>query len=209
MSNKTRTLVVNPENPQLRLIRQAAECLRRGGVICYPTDTVYGMGCDIEDQKAVKRIYQLKRRPKSKPFSFMCGDLKDISTYCHVSNTAYRILKKNLPGPYTFVLPASKMVPKILITKQKTVGIRVPDNPICNALIGELGSPIITTSAIEIEESIQPVTEAFLIEERMGNQIDLIIDGGPVYPSPSTIVSLINDEIEILREGKGDISRFL
>jgi len=200
-------LSINPDNPQPRLISQAVKCLQQGGVICYPTDTVYGIGCDIFNQKAVKRIYRLKRRAIDKPFSFMCADLKDISKYCLVANAAYRLMKKNLPGAYTFILPTLKIVPKIMISKQKTVGIRVPDNAICRALIEELGNPILTTSAV-VEDDTEPMAEAFEIEERLGNQLDMIIDGGPVYPAPSTVVSLANDEVEILRYGKGDTSQF-
>ncbi len=198
---------INQDNPQPRLISQIVKYLRQGGVICYPTDTVYGIGCDIFNQKAVKRIYRIKQRAKDKPFSFMCADLKDLSKYCLVSNTAYRLMKKNLPGAYTFILPTLKIVPKIMTSKQKTVGIRVPDNAICRALIEELGNPILTSSAV-VGDDEGPMTEAFEIEDRLGNQLDAIIDGGPVYPAPSSVVSLINDDVEILRYGKGDISQF-
>jgi len=198
---------INPDNPQPRLIRQTAEKLRNGAVICYPTDTVYGIGCDIFNQKAIKKIYQIKKRPKDKPFSFMCSNLKNVSDYGHVSNQAYRIMKKALPGPFTFVLSATKIVPKIMTTKQKTVGIRVPDNNICLALIEELGNPIVTTSAIPDEEG-EPLSEAYQFDELLGNMVDLVIDGGMVYPDPSTVVSFTADEPEILRQGKGDISRF-
>ena len=137
----------------------------------------------------------------------MCADLKDLSKYCLVSNTAYRLMKKNLPGPYTFILPTLKIVPKIMISKQKTVGIRVPDNAISRALIEELGNPILTTSAV-VGDHEEPMTEAFEIEDRLGNQVDAIIDGGQVFAAPSTIVSLLKDDIEILRYGKGDTSQF-
>lgn len=200
-------LYINPDNPQARLIQKAADYLKQGGILCYPTDTVYGIGCDIFNQKAVKRIFQLKKRPKHKPFSFMCSSLKNVSIYCHVSNMAYRLMKKNLPGPYTFILPAMKIVPKILTTKQKTVGIRVPDNPISIALVESLGNPLLTTSAI-FNPDDPPMQEAFEIEDKIGNQIDMIIDGGPVYPAPSTIVSLIDDTPVVLREGKGDPTLF-
>lgn len=200
-------LSINPENPQPRLISQAVNFLRQGGVICYPTDTVYGIGCDIFNQKAIKRIYQIKKRPQHKPFSFMCADLKDLSKYCYVSNTAYRLMKKNLPGAYTFILPTLKIVPKIMTTKQKTVGIRVPDSAICRALIEELGNPILTTSAVAEDEN-GSMAEAYEIEESLGSQLDIIIDGGPVYPAPSSVVSLVNDDIEVLRYGKGDTSQF-
>jgi tRNA threonylcarbamoyl adenosine modification protein (Sua5/YciO/YrdC/YwlC family) len=137
----------------------------------------------------------------------MCADLKDLSQYCHVSNTVYRLMKKKLPGAYTFILPTLKIVPKIMVTKQKTVGIRVPDHEICRALITELGNPILTTSAATVDED-RFLTELFEIEERLGNQLDVIIDGGRVYPAPSTVVSLLNDEIEIVRQGKGDTGDF-
>jgi len=200
-------LNINPQNPQARLIKQAADAMRKGAVICYPTDTVYGIGCDMFNQKAVKRIHQIKKRPTHKPFSFMCSNLKNVSDYCHISNTSYRIIKKHLPGPYTFILQATKLVPKIMITNQKTVGIRVPDNPISLALIEALGNPIVNSSVI-LNPDEQPITEAYEIEERLGNQIDIIIDGGPVYPEPSSVISLISDVPEIIRAGKGDISSF-
>jgi tRNA threonylcarbamoyl adenosine modification protein (Sua5/YciO/YrdC/YwlC family) len=198
---------INPDNPQPRHIKQIAEKLRSGAVICYPTDTVYGIGCDIFNQKAIKRIFQIKKRAKYKPFSFMCSSLKNVNDYGHVSNMAYRIMRKALPGPFTFVLPASKLVPKIMITKQKTVGIRVPDNNICLALIEELGNPILTTSAI-LDKEGDPLSEAYEFDELLGNMIDLVIDGGMVFPDPSTIVSFTGEEPEILRQGKGDVSRF-
>ena len=198
---------INPDNPQPRHIRQIAEKLRSGAVICYPTDTVYGIGCDIFNQKAIKKIFQIKKRAKHKPFSFMCSSLKNVNDYGHVSNMAYRIMRKALPGPFTFVLSASKLVPKIMITKQKTVGIRVPDNNICLALIEELGNPILTTSAI-LDKEGDPLSEAYEFDELLGNMIDLVIDGGMVFPDPSTIVSFTGEEPEILRQGKGDVSQF-
>jgi tRNA threonylcarbamoyl adenosine modification protein (Sua5/YciO/YrdC/YwlC family) len=198
---------INQDNPQPRHIRQIAEKIRNGAVICYPTDTVYGIGCDIFNQKAIKKIFQIKKRAKHKPFSFMCSGLKNVNDYGHVSNMAYRIMKKALPGPFTFVLSASKLVPKIMITKQKTVGIRVPDNNICLALIEELGNPILTTSAI-LDKEDAPLSEAYEFDELLGNMVDLVIDGGMVFPDPSTIVSFTGDEPEILRQGKGDASQF-
>ena len=199
-------LAINPENPQPRLIKRVADQLRSGAVLCYPTDTVYGIGCDIFNQKAIKRVFQMKRRARHKPFSFICSDLKNITNYGYISNIAYKLMKKNLPGSYTFVLPATKLVPKIMITKQKTVGIRVPENNICLALVKELGNPILTTSAI-LEDS-PPLSEAYEFEELLGKTVDLVIDGGFVYPNPSTVVSLIDNYPEILRKGKGDVSQF-
>ncbi|MBW2506624.1 MAG: threonylcarbamoyl-AMP synthase [Deltaproteobacteria bacterium] len=198
---------INPDNPQPRSIKQIADKLRNGAVICYPTDTVYGIGCDIFNQKAIKKIFQIKKRPIHKPFSFMCSSLKNVSDYGYVSNMAYRIMRKALPGPFTFVLQANKIVPKIMITKQKTVGIRVPQNNICLALIEALGNPILTTSAI-LNEKGEPLSEAYEFDELLGNMVDLVIDGGMVYPDPSTIVDFSGDEPEILRLGKGDISQF-
>ncbi len=202
-------LSINPENPEPRKIGQAVEILRNGGVVCYPTDTMYGIGCDIYNSRAVKRVYQIKKRPKHKPFSFMCSDLKNIARYSHVSNIAYRLMKKNLPGAYTFVLPGTKLVPKIMLTRQKTVGIRVPDNPICLALVKALGNPILNTSATTDTGDHAPLSEAYEVEELYGRQLDLIIDGETVYPDPSTVISLIGDYPEILREGKGDTTPFL
>ena len=199
---------INPYNPQARLISRVVATLKRGGVICYPTDTMYGVGCDIFNQKAVKRVYQLKKRPRNKPFSFMCSSLKNISQYGHVGNVAYRLMRKNLPGPYTLVLSGSKLVPKIMLTRQKTVGIRVPDNPICLAIIEELGNPLLNTSAFR-EEQQEPVVDALDVNALFGKQVDLIVDGGEVYPDPSTVISLVSDYPEILRAGKGDITPFV
>lgn len=199
-------LEINPVNPQLRLIEQVVKLLKSGAVICYPTDTGYGIGCDLLNQKAIKLIMQLKKRPKDKPFSFMCSDLTDISQYAHVSNTAYRLMKKSLPGPYTFVLPGTKLVPKVMASKQKTVGIRVPSHPICRLLIHTLGNPIVNTS-VQLDDDQAP-SEPFLIEQYLGNRIDLIIDGGQIYADPSTVIDLTHDTPEILRVGKGDVTPY-
>lgn len=201
-------LEINPVNPQPRLIAQVVEILQHGGVVCYPTDTMYGIGCDIFNQKAVRRIYQIKRRPKDKPFSFMCASLTNISQYGHVGNTAYRLMRKNLPGPYTFVLSGTKVVPKIMLTKQKTVGIRVPDNAVCLAIIEMLGNPVLNTSAM-LEEDEQPVRTCDDVDRLFGKQVDLIIDSGEILPAPSSVISLLTEQPEILREGKGDVSAFL
>ncbi len=201
-------LEINPFNPQQRRIKQVVEQLRSGAIICYPTDTGYGIGCDIFNSKAIKRLVQLKSRPKNKPFSFVCSDLTHIAKYAHVSNTAYRLLKKSLPGPYTFVLPGTKLVPKVMVTKQKTVGIRVSENEICHQLVSLLGNPIVNTS-LPSEEDTPPPAEPFEIELLIGNRVDIIIDGGPVYSDPSSLIDLTGDFPEILREGKGDITPFL
>jgi len=197
-------LCINAENPQPRQINRVAECLRQGGVIIYPTDTTYGIGCDIFNRKGVKKIFQIKQRDAKKPFSFICSDLAEISNFAQVSNFAFKIMKRHLPGPYTFVLEATKIVPDSLSTKQKTVGVRIPDNPICQAIVKELGHPLVTTSAnISGEETPQ---DPLLIDTRMGRMVDLVIDGGIAMSEASTVISLLNDEIEILRQGRGDTS---
>ena len=199
-------ITINPQNPQPRLIRKAVEILTAGGIVVYPTDTYYGIGCDLMNPKAIERIYQLKRRDKSKPFSFICSDLTNISQYAKVSNYAYRTMKRLLPGPYTFILEGSRLVPKIMLTKRKTAGIRVPDNAICLALVRELGHPIITTSAATAEgESFH---DASLIHDHFGKQVDAVIDGSPVSGEPSSVVSLIDDTPQIIRRGAGDVSLF-
>jgi tRNA threonylcarbamoyl adenosine modification protein (Sua5/YciO/YrdC/YwlC family) len=197
---------INPKNPQLRLIRRVAEALKDGATIAYPTDTYYGIGCDLMNRKAAGKIYRLKRRSQKKPFSFICSDLKNISQYAKVSNYAYKTMKRLLPGPYTFVLEGSKAVPKMMLTAQKTAGIRVPDHPICLALVRELGHPIISTTAKLPQGDI--LTDASAILEALGTQIDMVIDGGPVSGQPSSVVSLIGDVPEVIREGMGDVSIF-
>jgi tRNA threonylcarbamoyl adenosine modification protein (Sua5/YciO/YrdC/YwlC family) len=200
-------LEINPHNPQKRLIRRAVEILLNGGVIAYPTDTYYGIGCDIFNKNAIARVYQLKRRPKHKPFSFICSDFKNISQYAQVTNYAFKTMKRLLPGPYTFILQGSRLVPKIMLTKRKTAGIRVPDNAICLAMVQELGHPVLSTSATGPDGII--LESLIEIEERLGHALDLVIDGGPVPSKPSSVVSLIDDSPEIIREGQGDVSIFL
>jgi len=197
---------INAINPQPRRIAQVVQVLKRGGVIAYPTDTFYGIGCDILNKKAIERVYQLKQRHKSKPFSFICADLKHISRYAKVSNYAYKTMKRLLPGPYTFILPGSKQVPKMMLTRRKNAGIRVPDNQICTDLVRELGNPIISTSAATPQGEV--LNEPWLIEEHFGKLIDLVIDGGLVPGEPSSVISLVDDEPEILRVGLGDVSLF-
>lgn len=197
---------INPENPQPRLIAQAVSLLREGGVIAYPTDTIYGIGCDIMNKKAIEKIYRIKRRDKNNPFSFICADLKHISDYAKVSNYAYKTMKRLLPGPYTFILEGSRMVPKIMLTKRKTAGIRVPDHAICLQLVEGLGNPIISTSA-NLPEG-ENFSNASLLNDYFGAQIDLVIDGGPVSGQESSVISLINDEPEVFRKGLGDVSSF-
>ncbi|SLM32990.1 conserved hypothetical protein [Desulfamplus magnetovallimortis] len=197
---------VNPDNPQPRLISKIVEILKNGGIIAYPTDTFYGLGCDIMNKKAIEHIYLLKNRDKKQPFSFICADLKHISEYAKVSNFAYRNMKRMLPGPYTVILPGSKMVPKMMLTKRKTAGIRVPNNNIVLAIARELGHPILSTSATD--DSGEIFSEPSFIDDHFGTNLDAVIDGGPVPGVPSSVISLIDDEPEIIRQGAGDISIF-
>jgi tRNA threonylcarbamoyl adenosine modification protein (Sua5/YciO/YrdC/YwlC family) len=201
MNKKTLVLLINPNNPQQRLINRVSEVLDGGGLIAYPTDTFYGIGCDLYNKKGIQLIYRLKNRPLKKPFSFVCDSLKEISRYALVSNYAYKTMKRLLPGPYTFILEGTRLVPKIMLTKRKTVGIRVPDNKICLSIVRTLGRPIISTSAGY--DDPQSIVEAFT------SCLDVVIDGGILYPSPSSVVSLIDDIPVVIREGKGDINSFL
>jgi len=199
-----RILKIFPENPQLRVIRQAVDIVRNGGVIAYPTDTIYGLGCSIFDKNAIERVYQIRHLDPSKLLSFICYDLSDISTYARVSNFAYRAMKHHLPGPYTFVLPAAREVPKRLWNKRRAVGIRVPDNEITRLLVKEIGSPIVSTSIKDDDGYI--MSDPHAIAERLGSKVDLILDAGPLVGNPSSIVDLTGDEARVLREGAGDVA---
>lgn len=204
---KTMLIAINPKNPQPRLINEVAYILKKGGIIAYPTDTYYGIGCDIFNKQAIQRVYWLKKQDPQKPFSFICSDLKHISLYAKVSNYAYKTMKRLLPGPYTFILRGSKMVPKIMITKRKTVGIRVPDSALCITLVKTFGNPILNTTAATPDK--KTFSDPSLLHDFFGGQIDAVIDGGPVPDQPSSIVSLIDDIPEVIREGLGDVSSFL
>jgi tRNA threonylcarbamoyl adenosine modification protein (Sua5/YciO/YrdC/YwlC family) len=200
-------LEINPTHPEPRKIKKVVEVLANGGIIAYPTDTYYGIGCDLFNKASIEKIYQLKRRSTNQPFSFICNDLKNISEYAQVTNYAYKTMKRLLPGPYTFVLEGSRLVPKIMLTKRQTVGIRVPDNPICLSIVESLEHPIISTSATDPETNTILFTPRE-IQDKIGHAIDLIVDGGIVHGNPSSIISLIDDTPEILREGAGDLSTF-
>ncbi|MBM4287215.1 MAG: threonylcarbamoyl-AMP synthase [Deltaproteobacteria bacterium] len=200
-------LRINPDNPQERLLRRVVQVLSEGGLIAYPTDTCYGIGCDLLNKKAIEKIYQLKKRPLAKPFSFICADLKNISEYAKVSNFAYKTMRRLLPGPYTFILEGSRLVPKIMLTRRKTAGIRVPDNAICLSLVQLLGHPIISTSASREDGSV--MSDPYDIAEYYKPPLDLVIDGGIIAPAPSSVISLIGDEPEVIRAGKGEVDDFL
>lgn len=199
-------LKINPQNPQQRQIARVVDILKKGGIIAYPTDSYYGIGCDIMNKKAIEKVYAIKQRDKSKPFSFICPDLKDISQYAKVSNFAYRNMKRMLPGPYTFILSGSKLVPKIMLTKRRTAGIRVPDHQIALAIVAELGHPIISTSATRPDGKI--FEDPSLLHDYFMDTIDVVVDGGPVAGSPSSVISLIDDIPEIIRHGAGDVDVF-
>ena len=191
---------INPQNPQKRIVTKVCEALEQGKIIAYPTDTFYGIGCDLMNKKGIGLIYKLKNRPLKQPFSIVCDSLKEISLYAQVSNYAYKTMKRCLPGPYTFILEATQLVPKIMMTKRRTVGIRVPDNKICLAIVRTLGRPIISTSA--------GFDDPGSIEEAYRKNLELVVDGGALFPEPSSVISLIDDVPEVIREGKGDVSLF-
>ncbi|MBW1709326.1 MAG: threonylcarbamoyl-AMP synthase [Deltaproteobacteria bacterium] len=195
---------INPNNPQLRLINRVIGVVRNGGVIAYPTDTNYGIGCNLYEKKAIEKIYRIKKRSQKKPFSFICADLKDISKYARVSNYAYKTMRRLLPGPYTFILDGTRLVPKVMLTPRKEAGIRIPNQKVCLYLVKALGNPIINTTASFNQG--ETFCEPEEIEDRFKGLIDLVVDGGPVPGEPSTVVSLIGDVPTIIREGLGDVS---
>ena len=197
-------LQIHPENPQPRLIKQIIECLQDGGVIIYPTDTIYGLGCDIMQHKAIEKICQIKNiDPQKAQLSFICNDLSHLSDYTKSIDTPlYRMLKSYLPGPYTFILPASKQVPKILQSKKSTIGLRVPDNVICQQILTVLGNPILSTSLPG--EMVEDYTDPEIIHEKFEYLVDFVIDGGIGGMTPSTIVDCTTDDWTILRQGLGD-----
>jgi len=198
-------LHIHPDNPQGRYIQKAVDVLRSGGLIIYPTDTVYGLGCDLYNKKGIERIYQIKGKKKRRRLSFIIPDLKGIAKYAYVSTPAYKIMRHLLPGPYTFILEASREVPKILLEKKRTVGIRVPDNKTCQMLLLEHGHPIISTSAsLPNQEFLNDPDE---IAETFKHVVDLFLDAGFGGLEPSTIIDLTEDEPVVIREGKGDLSR--
>ena len=198
---------IYPENPSEKAIGQVVDILRKGGVIIYPTDTVYGLGCDITNQKAIERIARIRGvNPDKAHFSFICYDLSHISDYIKpIDNETFRILKKALPGAFTFIFNASKKVPKLLSSNKKTVGIRVPDNNIARGIVKMLGNPIISTSIRDEDEIIEYSTDPELIYEKFKDLVDVVIDGGYGDNEPSTVIDCTTGEFEIIRQGKGDL----
>jgi tRNA threonylcarbamoyl adenosine modification protein (Sua5/YciO/YrdC/YwlC family) len=197
-------LTLHPHNPQQRNVKTIVDCLLSGGVIVYPTDTIYGLGCDIFQHKAIERICQIKQiNPEKAQLSFVCYDLSDLSNYTKsISTPLYRVLKNYLPGPYTFILPASREVPKILKSRKNTIGLRVPDNLIARTIVKELGHPVLSTSLPG--ENVEEYTDPEVIYEHFKNQVDIVIDGGAGHAIPSTIIDYTSGEAVMLRKGAGE-----
>ena len=195
---------IHPENPQPRLIRQVADLLRKGGIVVYPTDTIYGLGCDISQHKAVEKMCRIKNiDPHKAQLSFVCYDLSDLSSYAkQLATPVYRTLKQYLPGPYTFILEASKQVPKILKTKKDTIGLRVPDNKIARCMVQELGNPILSASLPG--DFVEEYTDPEIIHDKFEKLVDLVISGGIGGTVPSTVIDYTNGVGEILRQGAGE-----
>ena len=200
-------LPIHPANPDPRKIAQVVDCLRKGGIIVYPTDTVYSMGCDMLNHKALERLAQIKQIKLEKAnFSLICHDLSNLTEYSkQLNNPVFKLMRNSLPGPYTFILEASKAIPKIFSDRKKTVGIRVPDNNIPRAIVEALGNPIVSTSVHDDDTILEYTTDAELIFEKMHKSVDLVIDGGPSGFEVSTIIDCTNDDIRLVRQGKGPV----
>ena len=199
---------IHPENPQLRLVRMAAEIIRGGGVVIYPTDSAYALGRHIGDKKALERIRQIRQLDKKHNFSLVCRDLSELATYARVNNQQYRAIKSHTPGPYTFILQATAEVPRRLLhPKRKTIGIRVPDNKIALAILGELGEPMMSTTMLLPGDSF-PLTDPYDIRDTLEHQVDLIIDGGYCGMEETSVIDMSTDSVEVLRAGMGSVEEF-
>lgn len=198
---------IHPDNPQQRLIRGAVDLLRAGGVIVYPTDSCYALGCHIGDKDALEQMRRIRQVDDKHYFTLMCRDMAEMATYANIDNVAYRLIKSLTPGPYTFILPAMKIVPKRLLhPKRKTVGVRVPDNAICQALLAELGEPILSTTLL-LPGDGQSISDPYEIRDTIGNQVQLIIDGGFCGLETTTVVDLTGEMPEVMRKGKGSVEQ--
>ncbi len=199
---------IHPNNPQFRLIRSAVEIIRQGGLVVYPTDSCYALGCHIGDKRAMERIRMIRQVDEKFQFTLVCRDLSEIATYARVDNVQYRLLKSNTPGSYTFILKATKEVPKRLLhTRRNTIGVRIPDHPVALALLAELNEPLLSASLILPNEE-QPLNDAFDIRERLQSQVDLVIDGGTCDGGRTTVIDLSEDIPLLVREGKGSLESF-
>lgn len=204
-----RIIEIHPVDPQPRLVAKIVETIREGGLIAYPTDSSYAFGCHIGDKRAMDRIRRIRRTDKSHNFTLVCSDLSEISTYARIDNWAYRMLKAMTPGPYTFILPATREVPKRLQhPKRRTIGLRVPDHPLVRAVLEALGEPIMSSTLLLPGDDL-PLTDPHDIEERIGHDIDLIIDAGPTGIEPTSVIDLSEGTVEVLRVGRGDVSALL
>ena len=199
-------LDMHPVNPEARLIARAAAMLDSGGILAYPTDSVYGVGCDATNVRAVERLYKLQNSDRHKPYALICRSLAEISEYARVTNGAFRVMKAHLPGPYVFILEASRLVPKILLDRRKTIGVRMPANPVARDLVAALGRPILSSSLKDEEGEFAVDPEE--IDRLIGPRINVVIRAEEVERTPSSVVSLVDDNFEIIREGKGDVSFF-
>jgi len=201
---------MNADHPQPRKVQQVVDILKKGGLVAYPTDTVYGIGCDIMNRAAVTRLHNLvadiKNQPEHSPLSFICKYISSVAEYAFINDHAHRIMRRLLPGPYTFVLEATKLVPKIMLAKRKTVGIRVPDSQITAAIVEALGNPITTTSATLGDGELIP--DPWTIQDLYGHSVDAVIDGGYLFPAPSTVIDFTTDYPTIIRQGKGSTEGF-
>lgn len=208
---KAELIKIYPENPELRKIDKIVEILRKGGVVIYPTDTVYGIGCDIFNPEAIERVCRIKGMDCEKnSLSFICHDLSQVSEYVKPLDTPlFKLMKKTLPGPYTYILNASNKVPKKISPKRKTVGVRIPDNSIPRLLVSHLGNPIITTSVHDDDKIVEYSTDPELIYEQFKGLVDVVIDGGIGKNVPSTVVDFTNKEMQVIREGLGDLEPFI
>ncbi len=204
-----RLIEVHPDNPQPRRVAEIVETIRDGGLIAYPTDSSYAFGCHIGDKRAMDRIRRIRRTDKNHNFTLVCSDLSEIGTYARVDNWAYRMLKAMTPGPYTFILPATREVPKRLQhPKRRTIGLRVPDHVLVRAVLEALGEPIMSSTLLLPGDDL-PLTDPYDIEERIGHVIDLIIDAGPTGIEPTSVIDLSQGTVEVLRVGRGDVSALL
>lgn len=196
-----------PENPNDRQLRTVVECLKDGGIIVYPTDTIYGIGCDIFHSRSVERICELRGiKPGKATFSFICSDLSQLSAYTRpIANSIFKMMRANLPGPFTFILDANNNVPHHIQSKRKTVGIRIPDHPVTLEIVRMLGNPIMSTSVHDDDEILEYTTDPELIYEKFSNKVDIVIDSGFGGNIPSTVIDCTDDEIQIIRQGKGEL----
>lgn len=200
---------IHPIDPQPRRVAEIVETIREGGLIAYPTDSSYAFGCHIGDKRAMDRIRRIRRTDKNHNFTLVCSDLSEISTYARVDNWAYRMLKSMTPGPFTFILPATREVPKRLQhPKRRTIGLRVPDHPLVRAVLDVLGEPIMSSTLLLPGDEL-PLTDPLEIEDRIGHEIDLIVDAGPTGIEPTSVIDISDDTVKVLRVGRGDVSAFL